>query len=97
MKLGVVAAVNKHDVLEQNLLRSPMIAEGQIPLQTEEGHATCSSAYNTGMDAIDADVIVLAHQDVYLPRGWDERLMSCVSTIEEEGTDWGGARRLRCP
>lgn len=89
MKLGIVAAVNKHDVLEQNLLRSPMIAEGQIPLQTEEGHATCSSAYNTGMDAIDADVIVLAHQDVYLPRGWDERLMSCVSTIEEEGTDWG--------
>jgi Glycosyltransferase like family len=89
MKLGVVAAVNKHDVLEENLLRSPMIAAGAVPVQTEEGHVSCSAAYNHGIDAIDADVIVLAHQDVYLPRGWDQRLTTCISTLQAEGTDWG--------
>jgi hypothetical protein len=87
-RIAVVAAVNDAHVLRGNLARSPVIAEGLWPLYTEEGHANAASAYNAGLRVAAANVVVFAHQDVYLPRGWDQRLLAAITSLESTKPSW---------
>ena len=80
MRLAVVSAVNNDEILSENLLRSPMLSAGQIPLIVERGHDSAAKAYNAGMDRVDADAIVFAHQDVYFPRGWEDKLSHAIES-----------------
>jgi hypothetical protein len=84
-ELAVVAAVNNDEVLEQNLLRSPGIASGGVPIVLERGHPSAGAAYNAGMKRVEARHIAFVHQDVYLPAGWDRRLHDAIAQIE---SDW---------
>ena len=87
--IAVIAAVNDMRVLRGNLARSPVIVDGIWPLYTEEGHPNAGSAYNSGLDKASADIAVFAHQDVYLPRGWEQRLLGVVSCLEKTDPLWG--------
>jgi hypothetical protein len=87
-RTAVVAAVNDRRVLESNLACSPVIAGGRWPLEIEQGHASASRAYNAALARVAADVVVFAHQDVYLPRGWDERLIAAVRYLEKADPKW---------
>lgn len=87
ISLAVVAAVNNDDVLIGNLAASPMFAEHGTPLIIERGHQSAALAYNAGLDRTTADVVIFVHQDVYLPRGWDKKLLSTITKLE--GKKWG--------
>lgn len=86
--LAVVVAVNDDTVLARNLAASPLLAEGRAVLHVERGASCAGAAYNAGLDATDAELVVFAHQDVYLPPGWDRALRAAVATLEAHDPNW---------
>lgn len=87
-RLVIVAAVNDDDILKQNLLASPMVAKGGVKVICERGHACAGKAYNAGLSQTDADYVIFAHQDVYLPTGWDLRLIQATETLCRTNPNW---------
>jgi Glycosyltransferase like family len=87
-RLHVVAAVNDEEVLENNLMRSPIIADGRVSLNCYRGASSASEAYNRGLDETTADIVVFAHQDVFLPEGWEANLERALSKIEASDPNW---------
>lgn len=89
--LAVAAAVNDEAVLARNLLASPLLAEGAIPFHAERGAASAASAYNRAIDAAlaqGADVLILAHQDVWFPPDWEPALRRTLARLDAEAPDW---------
>jgi hypothetical protein len=85
----VVAAVNDVDVLENCLKRSPEIVSGALPLITREGYATAGVAYNSALALIPpATIVVFAHQDVYLPKGYAALLNRRILELEQVDPNW---------
>lgn len=88
-KLAMIAAVNKPEVLSANLAKSPMVTEGDVPLIVETGHPRPGLAYNAGMDRSDkADILIFAHQDVYLPPNWESQLRKAIAYLNEHHPNW---------
>lgn len=85
----IVAAVNDDEVLAGNLAASPMIRENKVPLIVERGYDSAALAYNAGLERTTADVVVFAHQDVYLPQGWEQKLLLAIDRLELKGKKWG--------
>jgi Glycosyltransferase like family len=88
----IVAAVNNRQVLCDNLLRSPALAEGcrhQIILK--EGFASASLAYNSAIDEAKHDLILFIHQDVFLPEGWFDAVGDWIEHLDETAPEWGVA------
>lgn len=88
-RMAAIAAVNDEASLALNLARSPMIASGEVPLHVERGAASAGAAYNRGIDAAGADVLLLVHQDVYFPAGWPARAAAAIAAVEAVDPDWG--------
>jgi hypothetical protein len=89
MGAAAIAAVNDEASLALNLARSPMIASGAVPLHVERGAPSAAAAYNRGIDATDAPVLLLVHQDVYFPEGWEDRLAAAIAAVEALDPGWG--------
>ena len=87
--VGIVAAVNDETVLNENLKRSPSIESGVVPLLVLRAQPSASRAYNAGLDATSHDIIVFAHQDVYLPAPWLDNLLDAIATLERDQPPWG--------
>ncbi len=86
--IAVAVASNSSDILNANLKRSPMIERGHVAVHVETGAASASIAYNRLLDAIEADIVVFAHQDVYLPLGWDHLLRARIADLTKHDPDW---------
>src|SRR4051812_29330416 len=70
---SVISAVNNESVLRSCLLSSPDIRfASQVILQT--GYNSAAAAYNAGIEKAKTDILVLVHQDVYLPARWLNQL-----------------------
>jgi len=92
MKISVAAAVNEPDTLAQCLARSPDIVSGTLPLKTYLGYSTAGQAYNAALAAAsDSDIILFAHQDVYLPHGTLTRLRAQLEMITNVSPRWAVA------
>ena len=91
LSIDIAAAVNRRDVLANCLGRSPDIAEGAARLRTYEGFSTAGAAYNAALDESDAEVLVLVHQDVYLPRGFLANLRARLAELESLDPNWAVA------
>ncbi|MBN2137847.1 MAG: hypothetical protein JW720_08570 [Sedimentisphaerales bacterium] len=89
LSLAVVTPVNDEQCLAENLAASPMLQDGTIPLIVQRGYKSASEAYNDGLDAADADIVIFAHQDVYFPQGWEKKLLLAVETLRHRRVDWG--------
>lgn len=88
--LSFVIAVNNEKVFEQNVLASPIFRSGHgHEILVRRGFASAGAAYNDAISAATNDLIVCMHQDIYLPDGWDERLMMSVVSLEGSGEKWG--------
>jgi len=87
-ELQIVAAVNDEDVLARNLMASAIIRDGLVDLKCYRGAASASQAYNQGLDETTARIVVFAHQDVFLPDDWAERLAHAIARIEAVDPDW---------
>ena len=88
MKWALIAAVNNEQVLQSCLLGSLGVASAaEVLLQRRYGSA--AQAYNDAISRAQSDILVFAHQDMYFPEGWGERLMGTVEALEREDANWG--------
>ncbi|GLS85389.1 hypothetical protein GCM10010873_03620 [Cypionkella aquatica] len=88
MSLAIICASHNDAILNDNLARSPIIAEGTAPLHLERGAPSAAVAYNRAIDATGAEIMVFAHHDVYLPRGWDALLSRRLRELEAVDPNW---------
>ncbi len=86
-----VAAVNQPRILAENLAASPALVARPERLEIQLNQPSASIAYNRGIDNTCAEIVVFAHQDVYLPAGWDEVLARCVLELNNLDADWAVA------
>ena len=81
--LSFVTGVSQWDVLLQNLARSPCLQKGQLEWSAVSNAASAAHAFNPAMAAADQLTpsnhwLVWAHQDLYLPQGWDLKFTSAL-------------------
>jgi glycosyltransferase involved in cell wall biosynthesis len=88
MKFTICSAVNDEDVLRSCLLSSPDIS-GAGEIMLPRGCLSAATAYNAALTGAKHDIVILIHQDIYLPRGWFERLESAIHTLEATDPQWG--------
>lgn len=90
MNFTVVSAVNSEAVLQSCLLSSPGLVSAAAIL-LKRGFRSAARAYNSALDEAKTDVLVFVHQDVFLPKGWDERLRQVLNNLSEQDPDWAVA------
>ena len=72
-----VACVNDDAQLEANLLRSPdLAAHGRHEVLLFRGCSSAAEGLNAGIERAQGELVVLVHQDVYLPKRWVTRLLA---------------------
>ncbi len=87
--LTIIAAVNDDKILGANLLRSPIFEKADVEFVRAEGFPSVGQAYNYGIQQSSGDVLIFAHQDVYLPGPWIDQLFEQISTVEKDDPNWG--------
>jgi glycosyltransferase involved in cell wall biosynthesis len=89
--LSIVVAVNNRRILQNNLLRSPALADSahQHQIIVKENFSTAGAAYNSGLDEARNDLVVFIHQDMYLPAKWIGQLLEAIRTLDAAGENWG--------
>ena len=85
---SLVVAVNDEAVLRSTLLASPEI-DSRCQLICKSGFNSAGSAYNSGLSEASSEVVVFAHQDVYLPKGWKASLSRALQTLPRSDPSWG--------
>jgi SAM-dependent methyltransferase len=74
--LSFVACVNDEAQLADNLAASPCFRAGSPhELITVRGAPSAADGLNGGIERAKHDIVVLVHQDVYLPAGWPARFL----------------------
>lgn len=82
--LSFVVCVSDDARLDVNLLRSPCLQKGTPhELLLMRKCKSVAEAYNRGLEQAKNEVVVFVHQDVYLPRGWPERLLEQMKLAED--------------
>jgi hypothetical protein len=90
MEWSVISAVNNEAVLRSCLLSSPDIqSASEVILQT--GYHSAAAAYNAGIAKATSDVLVLVHQDVYLPAGWIAKVQGALASLARKDPQWAVA------
>lgn len=89
-KWSVVSAVNNDQVLKSCLLSSPDVSLATEVL-LQRGYASAALAYNEALDRASTDVVVFAHQDVYLPEGWLAKLQQALEWLSDHDPNWAVA------
>jgi glycosyltransferase involved in cell wall biosynthesis len=82
----IICASHSDAILDANLGRSPCLST--IPLHVERGAPSASIAYNRGLDATTAPILIFAHHDVYLPPGWDRVLTDRLAELNATDPNW---------
>jgi len=85
---AIVAAVNDEIVLKRNLAHSPMVVSGTAPLLTYRNQPSAAIAYNQGLSDTQSDYVIFAHQDVYLPKTWTQKLTKTINHLNKHDPDW---------
>ena len=81
-----VACVNDDAQLGANLARSPCLrGDSRHELLVFRGCANAAEGLNAGIEQAQNELVVLVHQDVYLPEGWPARMVAQWRLAEEGG------------
>jgi glycosyltransferase involved in cell wall biosynthesis len=88
LKFCLVSASNSESILKKNLLSSDIAKSPNFTIHIERGSRSAAVAYNRGLDATSEQLVVFAHQDVYLPPRTEEILNSIVSEVENLDPNW---------
>jgi len=81
-----VACVNDDDQLAANLARSPCLrGAGPHELLVFRGCASAAEGLNAGIEQARNELVVLVHQDVYLPEGWPARVAAQWRAAQDQG------------
>lgn len=84
----IVALANSDAVVDANLFRSPVVADGRWPVTLVRDAPSASRGYNLALAAASADVILLIHQDVYLPAAFERDLLAAVADLDRHDPAW---------
>jgi hypothetical protein len=82
---------NNERTLKRDLLRSPDIVAGSVPLTVIRGARAASAAYHDAINTADSDILIFAHQDIYFPEGWFKRLQSVCEMLTLVDPNWAVA------
>jgi hypothetical protein len=85
---SLASAVNNEAVASSCLLRSPDLP-GEAEVLLQRGYRSAAEAYNAAIDAAKTDLLVFAHQDVYLPEGWERAAFEGIKLLSKTDPDWG--------
>jgi hypothetical protein len=85
---SLVVAVNNDQVLQKTLLASPAI-DGRCQVIPERGFSCTGKAYNAGIVEARQEIIVFAHQDMYLPADWLPNIERALSQLSIQDPNWG--------
>lgn len=89
-------SVHYSDEIYHNLLISECVQDAKnelIIIDNREGHRfdTLSAAINAGIDSTVHDLVAVVHEDVFLVRHWQTRMMKSLQTLELVDPNWGVA------
>lgn len=87
--LAFACVSNNDAVLADNLRRSPVFSDARTRLHIEQNAPSASSAYNKALSQLDEDIVVFLHQDVFLPKGWEDLLWQRIDQVEAVDKNWG--------
>lgn len=87
-RIAIATASHNPAILNANLALSPCLASGALPLHVQVDAPSAAVAYNRALADCDADVVVLAHHDVFLPQGWDGLLRARMAEADRTHPGW---------
>lgn len=87
-ELDLAAAISDDATLSACLGASPDVESGTLELRQFRGYASAASALNAALDSSSAPVVILPHQDVYLPAGFAESLAQRLTELSALDPDW---------
>jgi hypothetical protein len=87
---SLVVAVNSEEVLQSNLLGSGE-ANSAREIFIRRNPLSAAMAYNTGLADCTSDIVVFAHQDVFLPTGWARALSQSICALTASDPNWAVA------
>jgi hypothetical protein len=88
-EMVVICAVNNEETLRRDLMSSPIMQSGTVPIFTYRRAKTAGEAYNAGIEATKGEYMIFAHQDVYLPLDWELELRKNIRLLEDRNVSWG--------
>jgi hypothetical protein len=83
---AIACASHSEAILTANLARSPCLST--LPLHVVRDAPSAAVAYNRALDATDAEVVIFAHHDVFLPQGWEALLEARLAELAAVDPDW---------
>jgi hypothetical protein len=90
MHLTLVVASNNSQLLQSNLLASACLRGGEVDqIVVQDRYASAARAYNNALTVSRNDVLIFAHQDVYLPASWLSELRRAVEYLNQNDPHWG--------
>ncbi len=89
--IHLYCAANNKETLVRNLLRSPEVNSGQVPITVIWDAPSASIAYHNATGRATADILVFAHQDIYFPNGWFAQLQQVCQSLTSIDPLWAVA------
>lgn len=84
---SLIVPANDPVVLNNTLLRSPAIDE-HCEVIIKRAHECAGKAFNEAIEQARGELLVFAHQDVYLPQGWKENLDRAIGQVAARDGRW---------
>lgn len=84
----VCARTSDTEILRRDLLRSPAIADNEVPVSVLWNQESASSAFADAVKNATAEFLIFTHCDVYFPKRWFERLEWEVNRLARIDSNW---------
>ena len=102
-KFAILCASNKETVIRDNLMQSPLLISGKVRFDVINDPYSASKAYNRLIEKAGEKILIFAHQDVYFPDGWEDKLLEQIGKLPDNwgvlgvvGVDLSGSYGGRC-
>ena len=89
--IHLYCAANDKNILARNLVRSPEVDDGCVPITVIWDAPSASVAYHDEISRATSDILVFAHQDIYFPAGWFARLRHVCESLTSKDPLWAVA------
>jgi len=87
LSFSLIVAVNDEEVLNTSLLASPDIKE-MCDIVLQASAPSAAIAYNEGIRKAQGDILIFAHQDVFLPAGWLDAVSRAIHRLNQVHPQW---------
>jgi len=87
MNWSLIVAANDDAILQSCLISSPCVSRAH-DFQVMRGFSSAGAAYNAGMRLTTSDILVFAHQDIYLPPDWDLNIAASIAKLSSYDPNW---------